>query len=128
MARKVRKNADDLLRKLERIAFQTEDRADILAYWVASLRAGILPKPTRVFEKSGNYVYVANIKEYERDFRDDVVRIKEEMPRLFVGNNIVLWDWYSKTLTSMYHDSGVFPLTPENLMLLLQELVDYETT
>ena len=118
-----RRNADDDIRKLERKAAETEDRADILAYWAASLRAGVLPKPTRVFE-NGNYVYVANINDYERD---NVV-VREEMPRIFVGRHIVLWDWNSRKLKPMSHDLGVFVLTPENLFALLQELVDYETT
>lgn len=115
-----RRNADDLLRKLERKAFETEDRTDILAYWAASLRAGILPKPTYT-SNIGSYVYVANIKDYlAKD------RIKPEMPRIFVGQHIVLWDWESKRAGG-FADTGVFQVTPENLFILLQELVDYET-
>lgn len=42
----IRENPDDSIRKLERKAFQTRDKQDILAYWMASLRAGETPKPT----------------------------------------------------------------------------------
>lgn len=45
MKRKKRRNSDDNIRKLERKAFETNSKADIAAYWIAALRAGIDPKP-----------------------------------------------------------------------------------
>ncbi len=42
----VKKNPDDLLRRLERKAATSNAPGDILAYWQAALRANILPKAT----------------------------------------------------------------------------------
>lgn len=46
--RRIARNADDKIRRLERLSFQTQETADILAYWRACLKAGIDPKPNDV--------------------------------------------------------------------------------
>ncbi len=45
--RRRRRNADDGLRRLERVA-QSGETADIAKYWLACLRAGVLPNYTLV--------------------------------------------------------------------------------
>lgn len=49
VVRNRRQNADDRLRRLERIAFATQDKADILAYWREALRVQVDPKPNSNF-------------------------------------------------------------------------------
>lgn len=44
-----KKNPDDRLRKLER-ASRSNHYEDVIRYWSACLRAGILPQPTRIHE------------------------------------------------------------------------------
>lgn len=53
-----RENPDDSLRKLERAA-QSRHYEDVIRYWSAALRAGILPKPTKTFTRRSDDSFVS---------------------------------------------------------------------
>lgn len=110
---KRRRNSDDNLRKLERKAFATQERSDILAYWAACLRAGEIPKPT--FAEAKEYkeeakVYTARPKEY---FQKALIKYYTprlvHYPKLYYYQNMV---WSNST--------------GSDLRTGIQELLDWE--
>lgn len=53
----LKRNPDDSLRQLERVAFQTEAASDVANYWKATLRTGDLPKPNRIGNAESNIIF-----------------------------------------------------------------------
>lgn len=75
----IRKNADDNLRRLERLSQATQDPSDIAAYWLACLRAGIVPTETTRYQYSKNdYKRIWTL--YPIEYQNSVVRGGGKMP------------------------------------------------
>lgn len=53
----LKRNPDDSLKQLERVAFQTEAASDVANYWKATLRTGDLPKPNRIGNAESNIIF-----------------------------------------------------------------------
>lgn len=126
-AKRCKRNPDDDIRRLERKAFTTQERGDILAYWQAALRAGELPKPTIEFipkdiqgihETGHKRIYTAHPGAYiDKDWK--LGKRTWRVPRIVHWVNDV---W----LDQIGYDLGYSSNHPEDLKPVLQDLLDFE--
>lgn len=65
VTRHKRRNADDKLRKLERAA-ASGDPGDVVAYWRACIKAGVIPEPNYIIGNDFAWVYAPDIEAYRR--------------------------------------------------------------